>query len=136
MAYAFDMEMRYRMRSTNESDIWVFSPLFLAAIGFAVTLRLLEVYLSVTTTLSGLATVWRGAAIGDWGIADIACLVACAFVIVAILDVLQSPKMIGRWMVLGFCMLLAVYAASIFHFTETMIDFGFPVESWRNFPEQ
>ncbi|MCU0776862.1 MAG: hypothetical protein MUF86_04265 [Akkermansiaceae bacterium] len=130
------MEMRYRMRSTNESDIWVFSPLFLAAIGFAVTLRLLEVYLSVTTTLSGLATVWRGAAIGDWGIADIACLVACAFVIVAILDVLQSPKMIGRWMVLGFCMLLAVYAASIFHFTETMIDFGFPVESWRNFPEQ
>jgi hypothetical protein len=136
MAYAFDKEMRYRMRSTNESDIWVFSPLFLAAIGFAVTLRLLEVYLSVTTTLSGLATVWRGAAIGDWGIADIACLVACAFVIVAILDVLQSPKMIGRWMVLGFCMLLAVYAASIFHFTETMIDFGFPVESWRNFPEQ
>ena len=128
--------MRYQMRSTNESEIWVLSPLFLAAIGFAVTLRLLEIYLSVTTTLSGLATTWRGAALGHWGIADFACLVACAFVIVAILDVLQSPKMIGRWMALGFCILLAVYAASIYHFTETMIDLGFPVESWHKFSDQ
>jgi hypothetical protein len=124
--------MSCQNRSTNESDIWVFSPLFLAAIGFAVTLRLLEVYLSVTTTLSGLATMWRGDAIGDLGMADSACLVASAFVIVAILDVLQSPKQIGRWMALGFCMLLAVYAASIYHFTEAMIDHGFPVESWES----
>ena len=124
------------MRSTKESDIWVFSPLFLIAMGFAVTLRLLEIYLSVTTTLNGLATMWRAPAIGDLSIADFACLVACAFVIVAILDVLQSPKMIGRWMALGFCMLLAGYAASIYYFTETMIDFGFPVESWQNFSEQ
>ena len=127
--------MRYQMRNTNESDIWVFSPLFLTAVGFAVTLRLLEVYLSVTTTVSGLATIWRGAAIGDLGIADFACLVACAFVIVAILDVLQSPKVIGRWMALGFCIPLAVYAASIYHFTDTMIDLGFPVESWESFSE-
>jgi hypothetical protein len=124
--------MRCQVRSTDKSDIWVFSPLFLAAIGFAVTLRLLEVYLSVTTTLSGLATMWRGAVIGDWGMADFACLVASAFVIVAILDVVQSPKMIGRWMALGFCMLLAVYAASIYDFTETMIDLGVPIESWES----
>ncbi len=76
--------------------------------------------------------MWRGAVIGDLGIADLACLVACAFVIVAILDVLQSPKMIGRWMALGFCMLLAVYTASIYHFTESLIDLGFPIESWKS----
>jgi hypothetical protein len=129
-------KMRYQMRSTNEFDIWVFSPLFLAATGFAATLRLLEVYLSATTTVSGLVTIWRGAAIGDLGIADFVCLVAFAFVIVAILDVLQCPRMIGRWMTLGFCVLLAVYAATIYHFTEKMIDLGFPVEPWKNFSEQ
>jgi len=93
------------------------------------TLRLLEVYISVTTTLPGLVTTWRGATIGELGVADLACLVACAFVIVAILDALRSPKDIGVWMALGFCMLLAVYAGSIHHFTETLIDHGFPVES-------
>ncbi len=104
--------------------------------GFAVTLRLLDVYLSMTTTLSGLATIWRGATIGGLGITDFASLVACAFVIIAILNVLRSPKVIGNWMALGFCMLLSVYVASIYHFTETMINLGFPVESWKNFSAQ
>jgi hypothetical protein len=124
------------MRSKSEAGTWVFSPLFIAAVGFGVTLRVLEIYLSMTTTVPGLVTMWRGATIGELGIADLACVVACIFVIVAILEALQSPKRIGGWMALGFCILLVVYAAGIYQFTKNMVDLGFPVESLNSFSEK
>lgn len=115
-------------RSETKHQTWVFSPLFLTAIAYAVVLRLVEIYLSVTTTMSGLPGVWRDHVIGGFGLLNIVFLTAFAFIAVAILDALRSPKTVRGWMALVFCALLAVYALGIHAFTEAIIGLGLPFD--------
>lgn len=105
--------MRKSDHDDDRNSIWGFTSLFTTAVVYGALLRILDVFILVTSTDNGYATFWLEPAIGFLSLGDLILSTALFFLGLAIYELIGKFRSFRNWITLVTCLLLVVYALTL-----------------------
>lgn len=112
--------MNNRKIMMGSNPVVPFPSVFVSAIVFAGVLRLLDVFILLSTTPDGFTDLWLGRRMLPFSIGDIVLACGALFLLLSLFGVVRNPRSLAAWMTLGFCLLLMCYTAGLRFFPEAL----------------
>jgi hypothetical protein len=97
------------LEDETQGSVWGFSPLFITVVIYAAIIRLLDIYIIVTSLLVGYLQFWLDPVIGFLSFGDIILTTALLFFGLSIYELKGKFRSLARWLTMMTTLLLVLY---------------------------
>jgi hypothetical protein len=93
----------------TQNSVWGFSSLFISVVVYAGIIRILDIYILMTSTLGGYLQFWLDPVVGVLSFGDLILSTALVFFGLSIYEMKGKFRSLSRWITMMTCLLLVLY---------------------------